>query len=55
MRFDYASPHTGPTVRDVDPYSLVSFVRRWYLVAWDTIAATGVRGSVRQEFGIRGS
>ncbi|GAB2889437.1 WYL domain-containing protein [Streptomyces deserti] len=36
LRFDYSSPRTGRSVRNVEPYSLVSFVRRWYLVAWDT-------------------
>jgi predicted DNA-binding transcriptional regulator YafY len=36
LRFDYSSPSTGRTVRDVEPHSLVSFLRRWYLVAWDT-------------------
>jgi predicted DNA-binding transcriptional regulator YafY len=35
LRFDYSSPRTGSTVRTVEPHSLVSFVRRWYLVAWD--------------------
>jgi predicted DNA-binding transcriptional regulator YafY len=35
LRFDYTSPNGGPTVRAVEPHSLVSFDRRWYLVAWD--------------------
>ncbi|MEI5524139.1 WYL domain-containing protein [Streptomyces brasiliscabiei] len=48
LRFDYAgahlttsdSPaapatHPAPPVRTVEPHSLVSFDRRWYLVAWD--------------------
>ncbi|MEU6741210.1 helix-turn-helix transcriptional regulator [Streptosporangium sandarakinum] len=36
LRFDYASPHGGETTRSAEPHSLVSFGRRWYLVAWDT-------------------
>lgn len=40
LRFDYATPHpiaSGvSTVRSVEPHSLVSFDRHWYLVAWDT-------------------
>ncbi|GAA1292277.1 DNA-binding transcriptional regulator [Planotetraspora silvatica] len=35
LRFDYRS-HDGSTgVRTVEPYRLVSWGRRWYLVAWD--------------------
>jgi predicted DNA-binding transcriptional regulator YafY len=35
LRFDYAS-HSGTTSRrDVEPHRLVSWGRRWYLVAWD--------------------
>ncbi|WP_329086259.1 MULTISPECIES: helix-turn-helix transcriptional regulator [unclassified Streptosporangium] len=36
LRFDYTSPRGGGTVRCVEPHSLVSFGRHWYLVAWDT-------------------
>ncbi|MEU4703233.1 helix-turn-helix transcriptional regulator [Nonomuraea dietziae] len=36
LRFDYASPRGGVTTRSVEPHSLVSFGRHWYLVAWDT-------------------
>ncbi|OUC94531.1 helix-turn-helix transcriptional regulator [Streptosporangium minutum] len=36
LRFDYTSPRRGDTVRSVEPHSLVSFGRHWYLVAWDT-------------------
>ncbi|WP_162470798.1 helix-turn-helix transcriptional regulator [Saccharothrix deserti] len=36
LRFDYTSPRGGGTTRSVEPHSLVSFVRHWYLVAWDT-------------------
>jgi predicted DNA-binding transcriptional regulator YafY len=36
LRFDYSSPRGGDTIRSVEPHSLVSFDRRWYLVAWDT-------------------
>ena len=35
LRFDYTSPHGGESVRAVEPHSLVSWGRRWYLVAWD--------------------
>lgn len=36
LRFDYTSPRGGDTTRTVEPHSLVSFGRHWYLVAWDT-------------------
>ena len=36
LRFDYISPRGGHTVRSAEPHRLVSFDRRWYLVAWDT-------------------
>ncbi|WP_228975629.1 YafY family protein [Streptomyces sp. DH12] len=36
LRFDYTSPRVGSGVRSTEPHSLVSFDRRWYLVAWDT-------------------
>ncbi|GGO82910.1 hypothetical protein GCM10012289_75230 [Nonomuraea cavernae] len=36
LRFDYTSPHRVDTSRSVEPHSLVSFGRHWYLVAWDT-------------------
>ncbi|MFD8526018.1 helix-turn-helix transcriptional regulator [Streptosporangium canum] len=36
LRFDYTSPRCGDTIRSVEPHSLVSFGRHWYLVAWDT-------------------
>lgn len=35
LRLDYRSPRAGDSVRVVEPYSLVSFGRRWYLVAFD--------------------
>ncbi|MEJ3659134.1 YafY family protein [Actinomycetes bacterium KLBMP 9759] len=35
LRFDYTSHIGGASVRTVEPHSLVSFVRHWYLVAWD--------------------
>ncbi|WP_232666887.1 helix-turn-helix transcriptional regulator [Pseudonocardia sp. TRM90224] len=35
LRFDYTSRVGGASVRTVEPHSLVSFVRHWYLVAWD--------------------
>ncbi|MFD5429108.1 helix-turn-helix transcriptional regulator [Streptomyces sp. NPDC127084] len=36
LRFDYAGPRNGRSTRLVEPHSLVSFDRHWYLVAWDT-------------------
>ncbi|MEV0680129.1 YafY family protein [Actinosynnema sp. NPDC050436] len=36
LRFDYTSPRSGDTTRSVEPHSLVSFGRHWYLVAFDT-------------------
>jgi predicted DNA-binding transcriptional regulator YafY len=36
LRFDYTSHGGGASVRTVEPHSLVSFGRHWYLVAWDT-------------------
>ncbi|UUU19190.1 helix-turn-helix transcriptional regulator [Streptomyces sp. DSM 40750] len=36
LRFDYISPRRGPSIRSVEPHSLISFERHWYLVAWDT-------------------
>lgn len=35
LRFDYTSPRGGGSARTVEPHSLVSFGRRWYLVAFD--------------------
>jgi predicted DNA-binding transcriptional regulator YafY len=35
LRFDYTRHDGSTTRRDVEPHSLVSFQRRWYLVAWD--------------------
>jgi predicted DNA-binding transcriptional regulator YafY len=36
LRFDYTSHERTPSRRDVEPHRLVSWGRRWYLVAWDT-------------------
>ncbi len=36
LRFDYTSHLREPSRRDVEPHRLVSWGRRWYLVAWDT-------------------
>jgi predicted DNA-binding transcriptional regulator YafY len=36
LRLDYESHRGGGSVRTVEPHSLVSFGRKWYLVAWDT-------------------
>ncbi|GIH68564.1 DNA-binding transcriptional regulator [Sphaerimonospora thailandensis] len=36
LRFDYTGARGGESLRSVEPHSLVSFHRRWYLVAWDT-------------------
>jgi predicted DNA-binding transcriptional regulator YafY len=36
LRFDYRSFDGTASRRDVEPYRLVNWGRRWYLVAWDT-------------------
>ncbi|GAA1695206.1 WYL domain-containing protein [Fodinicola feengrottensis] len=36
LRFDYRGHDGTASVRTVEPYRLVSWGRRWYLVAWDT-------------------
>lgn len=36
LRFDYRSHDGTSSHRDVEPYRLVNWGRRWYLVAWDT-------------------
>jgi predicted DNA-binding transcriptional regulator YafY len=36
LRFDYLSHDGTVSLRDVEPYRLVTWGRRWYLVAWDT-------------------
>jgi predicted DNA-binding transcriptional regulator YafY len=35
LRFDYHSHDGTASRRDVEPYRLVNWGRRWYLVAWD--------------------
>jgi predicted DNA-binding transcriptional regulator YafY len=35
VRFDYRGHDGSATVRSVEPHRLVSWGRRWYLVAWD--------------------
>lgn len=35
LRFDYRDHHGGTAVRDAEPHGVVSWGRRWYLVAWD--------------------
>ena len=35
LRFDYTARDAEPSRRSVEPYSLVNWGRRWYLVAWD--------------------
>ncbi|HET7016296.1 MAG TPA: YafY family protein [Streptosporangiaceae bacterium] len=35
LRFDYRSHSGASTVRTVEPHRLVSWGRKWYLVAWD--------------------
>jgi predicted DNA-binding transcriptional regulator YafY len=35
-RFDYRAHDGTSTVRSAEPHRLVSWGRRWYLVAWDT-------------------
>jgi predicted DNA-binding transcriptional regulator YafY len=36
IRFDYSAHDGTVSRRDVEPYRLVNWGRRWYLVAWDT-------------------
>jgi predicted DNA-binding transcriptional regulator YafY len=36
LRFVYRSHDSAQSRRDVEPYRLVNWGRRWYLVAWDT-------------------
>jgi predicted DNA-binding transcriptional regulator YafY len=36
LRFDYRSHEQTSTIRSVEPHRLVSWGRKWYLVAWDT-------------------
>jgi predicted DNA-binding transcriptional regulator YafY len=36
LRFDYVSHNGTESARDVEPLTLVSWGRHWYLVAWDT-------------------
>ncbi|MDF5752947.1 YafY family protein [Spongiactinospora sp. TRM90649] len=35
LRFDYQAHSGADTVREVEPYRLVNWGRRWYLLAWD--------------------
>jgi len=35
LRFDYQSHNASDSRREVEPYRLVNWGRRWYLVAWD--------------------
>ncbi|WP_280312311.1 helix-turn-helix transcriptional regulator [Nocardia abscessus] len=35
LRFDYRALDGAPSVRTVEPHTLVHFSRHWYLVAWD--------------------
>lgn len=36
LRFDYRDHSGSETLRNVEPYRMVNWGRRWYLVAWDT-------------------
>ncbi|NUU24684.1 MAG: YafY family transcriptional regulator [Streptomycetaceae bacterium] len=36
LRFDYRDYSGTETLRNVEPYRMVNWGRRWYLVAWDT-------------------
>jgi predicted DNA-binding transcriptional regulator YafY len=36
LRFEYRSHDSTSSRRDVEPYRLVNWGRRWYLMAWDT-------------------
>jgi predicted DNA-binding transcriptional regulator YafY len=35
LRFDYRSHDGSASLREVEPYRLVNWGRRWYLIAWD--------------------
>jgi predicted DNA-binding transcriptional regulator YafY len=35
LRFDYRTHGGGESRRDVEPYRLIAWGRRWYLLAWD--------------------
>jgi predicted DNA-binding transcriptional regulator YafY len=35
LRFSYRSRDGASSRREVEPHSLVTYVRRWYLIAWD--------------------
>jgi predicted DNA-binding transcriptional regulator YafY len=35
LRFDYRDHEGSTSLRDVEPHRVVSWGRRWYLVAWD--------------------
>jgi predicted DNA-binding transcriptional regulator YafY len=35
LRFDYVGHHGAPSARTAEPHRLVSWGRRWYLIAWD--------------------
>jgi predicted DNA-binding transcriptional regulator YafY len=35
LRFDYRTHDGGDSRRDVEPYRLIAWGRRWYLLAWD--------------------
>ncbi|MEV4257371.1 WYL domain-containing protein, partial [Spirillospora sp. NPDC049652] len=35
LRFDYTSHRSSASRREVEPYRLVNWGRRWYLLAWD--------------------
>ena len=35
LRFDYRTHSGGEARRDVEPYRLIAWGRRWYLLAWD--------------------
>ncbi|MFB9322052.1 helix-turn-helix transcriptional regulator [Cryptosporangium minutisporangium] len=39
LRFDYTSAGAETSLRDVEPYRLVSSGRRWYLLSWDVARA----------------
>ncbi|GHH56359.1 helix-turn-helix transcriptional regulator [Lentzea cavernae] len=58
LRFDYVGHSGERTLRDVEPHRLVTWGRRWYLVAWDVLREDWrtfrlERMSVRTPFGAR--
>ncbi len=45
LRFSYVSHDGSASDREAEPYQLVNWGRRWYLVAFDAVPATGGRSA----------